>query len=407
MRLYAILGGAIALVIAGVWLLTGSNYTAKLVLPAATNIIEGGRVQLNGFDVGRVEQIELEGQQPLLTLSIDRDHAPLHEGAQVVIEYQALLGERLVQITDGPASNPEIPSGGLLAGSFPKPTEVDDVLAALDPPTLKRVSSLVNELNSTVKGHENDINLSVEAAGPALKAVGGVLDAIGTDGPAVRALVTRLNDLTGTLAARQGDVRTVVTELARLSALAKDRRQQLREALTLLPPTLRTAQGTLDRVPPVVDEAVPLLQDLEPGTARLPSVARNLRPVLEDLRPTLRELGPTLSDLDELLDRTPELLDAAEDTVPGITDTLDTLEDPVNFLRPYTPEAMGWISQWNSSSSNFDANGHFMRFIVHAGTGSVIPNPGVQPPLLRLNPYPDPGSNGGTPWTDAFGSGVR
>jgi phospholipid/cholesterol/gamma-HCH transport system substrate-binding protein len=394
-------------VVAVVLFLTGNSYTVHVALPSATNIVKGGSVQVNGFDVGSVETIEAKGNQALLTLNIDRDAAPLHDGAKITVPFKALLGERLLAITDGPRTNAEIPDGGLIPGVMLKPTEIDDVLNALDPKTLDHLKALVNDLDNTTRGHETDINATLQAAGPSLQALGGVLDAVGTDGPAIRNLALRLNDLTGTFANRQGDVRTVVTQLSRLTSLAASRQKQLRDSLSALPPTLRTAKSTLDRVPPVADKVTPLLDDLEPGTAKLKSVAGNLRPLLNDLRPAIGDLRPTVRALSELFDHTPMLLDSASGTLPQLTTTLDRLEKPFDFLRPYTPDAMGWLSNWTSVMSGFDSNGHYVRIHVPAGATTPVQNPGIVPPGNRMTPYPMPGQNGGTPWTDAYGSGVR
>ena len=407
MRLYVVLGGAIALVIAGVWFLAGNTYTVKVALPSATNIVNGATVQLNGFEVGSVSKIEAQENQAILELKIDRDYAPLHEGAVVLVPFKALLGERVVDITNGPSTNAAIPNHGLIVGQMPKPTEFDQILNTLDRPTLDHLKSLVNGLDDTVKGHEGDVNATLQASGPALQALGGVLDAIGTDGPAIRALVTRLNELTGTVAGHQNDVRTVVTQLTRLTSLAASRQQQLRDSLSALPPTLETAKSTLDKVPPVAHEVVPLLHDLDPATEKLESVAGNLHPLLKDLRPALHDLRPTIKALDELFDNTPGLFDSYNDTAPELTKALDNLSEPLDFLRPYTPEAIGWLSNWDSAFGNYDSNGHFARIFVQGGSTSLMGNPGIVPPGVRVTPYPLPGQNGGTPWTDAFGSGVR
>jgi phospholipid/cholesterol/gamma-HCH transport system substrate-binding protein len=410
MRLITALGVAIALVVAGAWFIAGQSYTVNVALPSATNIIKGGVVTINGFEAGSVKDIKPENGSAVLTLSVDRDRSPLHEGAVITVPFKALLGERYVDIKDGPVTGPTIPDGGTIQGAQLSPIEVDQVLNSLDAPTLARVRSLVNNLQSTVSGHEGDFNSTVQAAGPAVNALGDVLDAVGTDGPAIRDLVLRLNGMIGTLSDRQGDIRTVVTEFSRLTALAARHQDQLRQGLRQLPPTLQTARTTLEKVPGVADEAVPLLQDLEHPTRTLIPVSHNLRPLFEDLKPTLHDLRPTLESLDDLLDKTPGLLDSAHGAFPdggGLTEFLGYLDKPLNFLRPYTPEAVGWLSNWNSAFSSYDANGHYFRVYVQGGPSTLIPNPGATPPGQTLAPYVPPGSNGGTPWTDAYGSGVR
>jgi phospholipid/cholesterol/gamma-HCH transport system substrate-binding protein len=409
MRLFAVLGGAVAVVIAaGAWLLLGNQYTVKVALPSATNVIKGGTVQLNGFDVGSVSDIEVAQNQAMLTLKINRDYAPLHEGAKVTVPWKAVLGERLINVSDGPRNNATIPDNGLIMGQMEKPTEVDQVLNALDAPTLDHLKSLVNNLNDTTSGHEGDINATLQAAGPSLKAIGGLLDAVGTDGPAIQQLAVQLNNLTGAFANHQTDVQAIVTQLTALTSQAAGRSQEFRQALSELPPTLRTAKTTLDKVPPVADKTVPLLHDLDPATAKLRDVSHDLRPLLHDLRPATGELRPTLAALSRLLDHTPDFLDSTHGTLPDLTDALDNLSGPLNFLRPYTPEATGWLSNWGSAMAPFDSDGHYARIWVQGGaTTPTTINPGFTPPGYRNNPYPLPGQNGGAPWTDAFGSGVR
>lgn len=408
MRRFLIIGLVVLAALAtGSWALAGRGYTVSVVLASATNVVEGGQVLVNGFEAGKVERISVQDGQALLELSLDGDYAPLHDGATVTIAWKALLGERLVDIKDGPGTAATIPDGGLIHGEQAKPMELDELLAALDPNTRAHLSSLVNQLQTTLHGNEKDLNATLHTAGPALQALGQVLQGLGSDGPAIKDLVARLNGMVGTLAAHDKDIRTIVEELSRTASATARQRTQLADSLRELPSTLDTAGRTLDSVPGVAGKATPLLQDLRPATQQLRSVADNLTPVLKDLRPLVGELGPTLSAAATLLDNTPALLDTAHGTIPGINAAVSYLQPALNFLRPFTPEVMGWTSAWASMSGNYDANGHYGRFLVNAGPTSVVDNPGITPPGTAYDPYPAPGANVGQPWTDAFGSGVR
>ncbi|OLL74656.1 hypothetical protein Ae168Ps1_3042c [Pseudonocardia sp. Ae168_Ps1] len=308
------------------------------------------------------------------------------------MQWKAVVGERLLFVEDGPATNAEIPSGGMVEGDFPKPTEVADVLAALDEPTRERLTSLVGTLQNTVTGHEQDLNATVQTAGPALAAVGSVLRGIGTDGPAIKNLVTDLNGTVDTLARRQQDVGAVIDELSTSARATAGEREQLRAALAKLPPTLRTAQGTLDKVPGVTDEALPLLEDLRPATEKLPGVSEQLAPLLADLRPLVADLKPTLEAASTLLDRTPGLLDSSHRSLPGLAELAGGYAPVLETLRPYTPEVTGFLTTWGSAGQNYDANGRYMRIFAQAGTAppTVYP-PGVTPPGIVPEVAPAPG----------------
>ncbi|UUV28631.1 MlaD family protein [Amycolatopsis roodepoortensis] len=399
----ALLGGGAAAVAA----MSSDDYEVGVILDSATNVVPGGTVQVNGFEVGRVSDISVEGGKAKLMLALEGDHVPLHDGAKVRIEWKAALGERMVNINDGPEGNAVIPDGGMIEGHMPVPMEFDQVLNALDPPTRARLSSLINRLDSTVKGNEDDLNRTVRSAGPAVQALGEVLRGLGSDGPAIKQMVTQLDAMVSTLAGREADLRTVIDQLSKTTSLTAQQHAALAAALAKMPGTLQTAGQTLGGVPDAVRKAVPLLKDLEPATAKLPNVSQNLRPLLTDLRPLVAELRPTLTYAQTLLNYTPGLLDTAHATAPGLNSAVSSLTPALSFLRPFTPEAAGLLSNWGSASANYDANGHYSRIYVQAGASSLNINPGIVPPGFTSNPTPLPGSPVNQPWTDAFGSGIR
>jgi ABC-type transport system involved in resistance to organic solvents, periplasmic component len=407
-RRLLIIGLAVALVAAGGYALWGGRpYRVSVALASATNVVQGAPVQVNGFEAGKISTLEVRDGKAFLDLDLNGDFAPLHDGAVVTVIWKAVLSERRVQIEDGPASMAEIPSGTVLESVMPKPTELDQILNKLDAPTRADLASFVRRLDSTLDGSEADINATLRSAGPALGSLGSVLEALGTDGPAIKALVTRLNGMLTTLADREQNVRTVVSELSRMSSATVQRRTELADTLKELAPTLEQATITLGHVPGVVAEAKPLLDDLHPATERLPSFARNARPLLADLRPLTAELRPTLEAARVLLDSTPGLLDTATDTLPALGSAVGMLAEPLQYLRPYTPELAGFLSNWNSAFANYDSNGKYARVHGMEGTTSFDATPGFVPPGITYDPYPLPGAIVDEPWADAFGSGMR
>ncbi|NKQ57739.1 MCE family protein [Amycolatopsis sp. K13G38] len=401
---------AAAVVVAGVVLALPSamsGYTVTVVLDSAANVVRGGTVAINGFEAGKVDDITVQDGKAKVSLALAGGQGPLHDGAVVTIEWKAVLGERWIAVTDGPKSNPVIPSGGMIRGSMPSPMEFDQVLAALDQPTRDHLVSLINTLNGTVGGSEQDLNRTLRTAGPAVQALGDVVRGLGADGPAISQLVTQLDTMVHTVATRDSDVTTIINELSRTTALTAQQKQALADALKKLPDTLRAATSTLGDVPGTVDKALPLLHAAKGATDRLPALARNLSPLLADLRPAVAQLKPTLAAASDLLDTTPALLDAAHAVLPGANSAVGSLLPALSFLRPYTPELAGWLANWGSLAASYDANGHYAHIYIQAGAGNLDANPGVVPPGYVSDPNPMPGSLVGQSWTDAFGSGMR
>lgn len=400
---------AVALVVGvAVYALAASSYTARIVLPASSpNLREGMPFYIRGFEAGSVEEITPENNHAVVTVSVDSAYAPLHSGAYAHVAWKSVFGERILNVVDGPPSQSPIPDGGMLEGRFPRPTEMGDVLAAFDARTRDSLASLVGQLNDTTQGKEQQLNQTLRTLGPALMGVGEVLRGVGTDGDAIKALVLNLNRMLMTIDHRNPDVQAIVNELTRTTSTISRQHDNLRSGLERLPDTLRQAQVTLGHVPAVADETVPLLKDLQGATDRLPEVSRRLVPVLRDLRPTVEDLRPTLRAASVLLDRTPGLLDTAHGTFPALKDAARDYRPALEFIRPYTPDLVNWLTGWGSVGQNFDANGRYARVLFEQGGTSFDANPGVMPPGVSRDLHPAPSSAGAVPLSGADGEGMH
>jgi phospholipid/cholesterol/gamma-HCH transport system substrate-binding protein len=376
------------------------------VLPNAIGIVEGTPVQLDGFDVGQVTAVTAENNKAMVSMVVHPPSGPLRTGTSVTVEWRSLLGERYLQLHPGPATNPALPDGAMIAAASSQVT-VEDLLEALDPPTRAHLTSMVRQLKTTMAGHERDFNQTLASAGPAVEALGGVLNAVGSDGPAIKAVLTNLRQVTEVLAARRAGLSSTITDLNRLTSTAAVRERQLRDGLAELPATFHSVRGALDKVPAATGAAVPLLNELRPAADRLPSVAANLSPVLRDLTPSLRLLRPTLEGADQLLGHTPAFLDQATGTLPQLQETVRGLGPAMAFLRPYTPEIMGFVSNWGNLFSTYDSQGHFAHPLVVAGSSSPDNLPNVTPPGGKSATRILPGELVNQPWTDANGSAPR
>lgn len=384
------------------------GYRVSAVLPNAGNLFVGSSVMYEGYEAGSVTGIEVEDGQAMVEMSLDDEFVPLHDGATVEVVWKAALGERLVRIVDGAEDNAELPDGAMLAGVQREPVELDAVLSALDAPTRRHVSSLVQRLQQTMAGREADANASLRAAGPTLEELGDVLSQIDTDGEAIEQIVTQVDQTMEILASRGTSIERIVTALGATTDTVAAQESDVGRTLDKLPPVLQQASSTLNQVPGTVDKTLPLLGDLVPASGSLEEVSRNLRPLLRDLRPAVADLRPTLDLLTQLLGVTPGLLDISTSTAPEANQAMTGLTPVIDFLRPYTPELTGWATNWGSAGGNRDSQGHYVRFLIQGGLESAVPSPTDSPGAgVTQNLTPDPGSPVGQPWTDAYGSELR
>jgi len=376
-------------------------------VPSAEGAFVGAKAMIAGREVGKVSAVGVEGNAARLTVEIEDDrYTPLHSGTTVHITWNSLIGRREVELVPAPESNPALPSGKVIQSQVER-VELDDIVAALDAPTRAKVKKLVHQLDKTLDGNETTLNETLDSAGPFVGALGEVLKGLGQDGPAIRALVTRLHQITSVLSERDREMAATVRNLGDLVSAAADQQEQIATALDEVPSTVEAGNAFFEKVPGAVDETVPLLEDLRPATRQLPAVAARLNPVLADLRPTVAQLRPTLVAVRALLGETPGLLGVGTETVPEVDSALTALQPAVAFLRPYTPEVIGFLTNWASLFSAKNAAGHFGRALIPASVSSFNSNPGIMPPGMFQAEEPPPGSLVDQPWTDANGDQVR
>lgn len=400
------IAAAVVLLMIAAYALIAANtgYRVKLVIPSAAQLVSGSPVWVNGLPAGAVEDITAQDGKAVVEISLDKQFAPLREGATSWVEWYSAVGERVMQLNQGAAQNAAIPSGNLYAPQSTKQVEVDQVLNALDPQTRDRLNSLIRGLNGTVNGREDQLRQTLDTAGPAVNALGGVLEGLGRDGQSIKELVQQLNQVTAIATQHRQDVAATVHNLTDMSAPLAAQQAKISETLRELPPTLQVAQNTLNDVPDAVDSANPLLKDLRPGTDRLVSVSRNLNGLTDDLRPAIRDLRPTLRSLRGTLDELPEFLDGAHDILPPIHRITERYGDAASFLRPYTPELVGWLQNFGESFSGYDSQGHFWSTVLAEAGPNSFGEHVTNAPLNRPSKSPKPGELVGQSWTDAWGS---
>jgi len=381
-------------------------YKLKLLMPAADETFVGAKVVMGGQTVGKVTDLGVRDRQAQVTIEVKDQFAPLPAGTTARVKWESVIGARIIELSPGKEDNADLPTGHLLTDNL-EGVEVDDLLAMLDAPTRAKVQDLLAQTDKTLDGSETDLNATLKEAGPTIQALGAVLKAVGEDGPAIKQIVSQLHGVASTVAARNGKLSGTIENLNSLTAAVAQRQQDLSAMLHQLPETLGHATSTLNAAEDPIQQARVLLRDLQPSTKQLPAIARDLRPVLADARPALEDLTPTLKSADSLLKETPALLSGARDLLPKLDDTLVQANPMVAFLRPYTPELAGWLSNWVGIFGSQNATGNYARALITASASSLDDVlPGV-PVGMGQDARPQPGSLAGQTWTDANGDPIQ
>lgn len=248
---------------------------------AVTGLSVGGLVQYNGIKVGEVKALSLAPEDPRKVIARVRldAAAPVRKDTRAKLGLQGVTGLAFIQLSGGsPQSPPLLPSA-----EHPVP-----VIPSEESALSKLLAS-----GSDIMVTANDIMLRLDRMLSE--------DNLGR----VTSTLQHLDDLTGALADRRGDIGLAVTQLAEattalkktlgtVDAMANSTNELLREDMRTL---LQTAQVALDSVEKAAASAGLLVEDNRAAISTFSNQG------LRQIGPTVLELRETLRSLKQLSDK--------------------------------------------------------------------------------------------------------
>jgi phospholipid/cholesterol/gamma-HCH transport system substrate-binding protein len=426
--------GALVLAIAvvAVLLLRGDGGTEyKLRFENAGQLVKDDDVQIGGRRIGSVRKIVLtDDNQAELTISVQGDYAPLHEGTTAIIRATSLSGiaNRYVALTPGPNSNRELSEGATLGtDKTTSIVDLDQLFNTLDPKTRASLQQFIQG-NATWYDHRGvEANAATKYFNPALSGSRRLVNQVVANQQTLNSFLANAAKTTGALAQRRGDLANLVSNANTTAVAIGAENASLNQALALLPGTLRKANTTFVNLRATLDDLDVLVAESKPATKDLARFLSQLRPLVEDARPTIADLRTLVrrdganNDLTDLLRKAPALEKAAKPSFAHSIEALQKATPVLKFLRPYTPDLVGWLRDFGAGSANYDANGHFARiqpiFNAYSFTdtpagGQLVPIPpsqrlaGLQTGQVRRCPgtASQPPVDGSAPFRDSDGS---
>lgn len=144
--------------------MSGSPHSFTINFPTASGLVSGSDVLEAGAKVGVISDIKpLQGDRASLTVTIDDDHWPLHQGLQADIRPKSLLGEKYVDLHDGAPKNPVYDVNTTLnAPGDSVPVELDQFINSLDTDTRSALRVLLNDLGAGIAGRGIDLNQAIQ-----------------------------------------------------------------------------------------------------------------------------------------------------------------------------------------------------------------------------------------------------
>jgi len=363
----------------------GGGYTVKARFAAATQMVEGNLVQSGGRKVGLVKKIELtrDGQAEL-TLELDDEVAPLRAGTRATLRVASLSGivNRYVDLQI-PADSPSgpraaIPENGVIpASDTTSAVDLDQLFALFDDDTKQGLQDVIRGSARQYAGEGEQARAGWRYLSPSFIAARRLFDELNRDTALFERFLVASSRLVTDVADRDNDLSALVDRLADTTGAIAAEEGSLSRAIAELPPFMRRANSTFVNLREALDDVDPLLDESRPVTPKLRAVLAELRPfaiaakpVVTDLSKTIRRTGKD-NDLIELGHATLPFRDLAIGPVtrngkerPGSFVTsqksLAGSRPHFAFLRPYSVDLTGWFDDF-SHSGIYDANGSASR----------------------------------------------
>jgi phospholipid/cholesterol/gamma-HCH transport system substrate-binding protein len=421
----------IAVIVVAVVLLTGGGgHTYKLRFQTAGQLVKDDDVQVGGRRVGSIRKIELtDDNQAQITIEVQDGFAPLHEGTTATIRATSLSGvaNRYIALTPGANNRPALRDGATLqAESTTSPVDLDQLFNTLDPKTRASLQKVIQGSAAQYQGKGKQANEAAKYFSPALSTSARLVSEVDRDSTTFQDFLISSSKVVTALADRRDDLSALVTNASTTAGAIGRESASLSQALQALPGTLRQANTTFVNLRATLDDLDVLVAASKPATKDLAPFLRQLRPLVHDARPTFRDLsslirrpGPN-NDLVELTRKAPELESVAKPTFADAIAAMKKSQPVLNFIRPYTPDLVGWFRDFGMGAANYDANGHFARIqpIFNAFQFTDTPAGGVLKPQSnqdRLNGLESgvirrcpgaasqPPADGSAPWRDTNG----
>jgi phospholipid/cholesterol/gamma-HCH transport system substrate-binding protein len=368
----AVLGVLVVAVVAvGIVLFGGGGGTKyTLIFQNASQLVKDDDVQIGGHRVGSITSIELtDDNQASVGIELE-DGWTLHQGTTATVRLTSLSGvaNRYIALTPGPTNRPVVEGGATLdAQDTTSAVDLDQIFDMLDPKTRKGLQNLIQGFATQYAGKGPQANEALKYFAPALSSTSSLAAELTKDQSSFQDFVLNTAGLVTSLSERREQITSLVSNANTTAGAVAQQNQGLGDALQVLPQTLRQGSTTFVNLRSTLDDLNQLVDVSKPATKNLAAFLKEVRPLLKGANPTLQSLSKTFAqpgpnnDLADLLKESPGLTSAAVKAVPHNVEALEKVTPVLKFLRPYTPDFVGWLRDFGQSTSNYDANGHYAR----------------------------------------------
>lgn len=339
----------------------------------ASPLLVGNDVKMNGVPIGKVESMEVVGAQSAVTVSLAPEALPVHRDATLTIKPVSLLGERFLDFDRGSPESPVLPAGeSLPVENTARPSDLDQLLNAIDDPTGQSLAALVTTLGEGMRDNGQNADAAIRALAPAMTDTEQLVKVLDDQSTTLQNLVDNAEPVASALAADDGKrLDGLVNAANQLLGTTADRQQALTDTLVRMPDTLTQARGALEDLAGVTRNATPTLASMRPTTDDLVAISHELQAFADSADPALASTQPVLDRAQELLAEARPVVADLRPAGADLRGTAAGLKPVVNDFTDHLPSFWNFIQGWALTTNGYDGLSHYFRAMVTVNTDQI------------------------------------
>jgi phospholipid/cholesterol/gamma-HCH transport system substrate-binding protein len=356
-----------------VYLATRSDsYRYRLNFTDAGQLVTGDLVRIGGTQAGSINSIQITPNGlAQVGVSLDRSFGPLREGTTATIRSPGLasVASRYIDISPAPTFKPALPDNAVIpASSTTGIVDVDQVFDAFDANTRQGLSRIIRGFAAWYQGQGAKASQTSVYLPPALHSYAQLFDQINASTPELNQFINATGQALGQIDSRAPALTDMISQAKVTAQALSSDNQSLNQALVNLPAAFNQGSATFARLR---NTTLPALSNLfnatAPVTAPLSQFLPKLNPVLAESVPTFALLSQVINkpgpnnDLVDALQELPTLGRQARTVFPNAVKALHESTPVFEFSRPYIPDLLAWLVNWDGIFAPYDANGHYAR----------------------------------------------
>jgi phospholipid/cholesterol/gamma-HCH transport system substrate-binding protein len=372
-RLYTVISVVVvaAAIAFGYFIITkpDGGHTIYARFADAQFLVPGNTVHVDGVTAGKVTALNVKNNQAIVTLRLSRNEWPIHSDATAMVRPVTILGEEYVDLTGGTPSAPPLPNGGTIGGTTgpiqgtSSSTNLQTVLDSVNDPTATALGVVLTSLGDGVAGQGANMANAIRALGPALNDTSGLLKLLDGQNQVLTQMIDNVTPVLNSLDTNQGTtLNNLLTTTNGLLTATATSSTNMGTDIRNLPGTLQAATSAFNQLGGLADQATPALASLTPLTDNLQSVSQELLNFSAAAQPAATSLPPLLTQTKTLVDKALPVVNTLKAEGPTGLQDVQNLQPIVHQNVADLNNLFTFVSEWASTTSNFDQSGHQFRF---------------------------------------------